>query len=131
MIIPALALLLAAAPAADTPSAGKATKFNTLIVFGEDACPQSNQDEIVVCARLPENERYRLPKRLREKRRTEGPASVAWGRKVETLEYVGRMGIPNSCSTNGSGGQTGCFQQFMRQARAEREAAAQEAADIP
>lgn len=118
-------LLLAAVPAAGP---AEPTRFQTLTVFGADACPRSSADEVVVCARLPESERYRVPKRLRERRSKPGAASVAWGRKVEALEYVGRVGTPNSCSPVGSGGFTGCFQQFMRQARAEREADAAERA---
>lgn len=118
-----LALLLAAAaPAADAP-APEPTRFNTLMVFGSDPCPRSVGDEIVVCARMPENERYRIPKKLRGKKTMDGPTSVAWGRKVDSLEYAGRVGLPNTCSPVGSGGATGCFQQFLAQNRAEREAA--------
>jgi len=125
------ALMLAAAPApADPPAAPEPQRYSTLVVFGDDPCPRSSEDEVVVCARMPENERYRLPKRFRGRKAAEGPASVAWSRKVESMEYVSRMGIPNSCSVQGSFGATGCFQQFMRQARQEREAEAQER-DIP
>jgi hypothetical protein len=121
------ALLLAAAAPAETPPK-EPERYATLTVFGNDACPKSRSDEILVCARLPESERYRIPGKLRGKRKTEGPASVAWSKKVESLEFVSRVGTPNSCSPVGSGGLTGCFQQFMRQAREEREAAKADAA---
>lgn len=122
------ALLAAAAVPGVPPPAAEPSRYATLTVFGADSCPRSTSEEIVVCARLPESERYRIPKQLRGKRSISGPTSVAWGRKVESLEYVGRVGTPNSCSPVGSGGATGCFQQFMRQARQEREAEAAERA---
>ncbi len=115
-----LALLLAAAAPATPPP--EPARFSTLMVFGNDSCPRSSGDEIVVCARLPESERYRIPKALRGKKTMDGPTSVAWGRKVDSLEYAGRVGLPNTCSPVGSGGATGCFQQFIAQNRAEREA---------
>lgn len=130
ILLPAL-LLAAAQPAVAPPSAPEPQRYNTLVVFGDDPCPRSSDTEVVVCARMPENERYRLPKRFRGKKASEGPESVAWGRKVESLEYVSRVGRPNSCSVVGSFGATGCFQQFIRQAREEREAEQQEKNDIP
>jgi hypothetical protein len=106
-------------------------KMTTLVVYGNDPCPRSSDEEIVVCARQPESDRYRVPKRFRGK--APGPESVtgSWANTVRDLEYVGRQGTPNSCSVIGSGGQTGCFARFLAQARAERAAARSEAAAIP
>lgn len=104
-------------------------KIATLIVYGDDPCPQGQGNEIIVCGREPESERYRVPKRFRGKK-TE-PAQQAWSNTVRQLEYVSRIGTPNSCSPVGSGGATGCYQQLMRQAREEREEARREAAGIP
>jgi hypothetical protein len=95
-------------------------RFEHLLVFGNDACPQSTEEQINVCARLPESERYRIPKRFRQLKKGDA-ASRSWGDRVRTLETVSRFGRPNSCSPVGSGGQTGCLQQFLRQAREERE----------
>ncbi len=106
----------AAAPADDSPE----PRMASLIVFGNDACPRSNDQEIVVCARLPEAERYRIPKRFRGKRSADAPAPDSWTNRVSTLESVSREGLPNSCSVVGSGGQTGCFQQFLHQAYQDR-----------
>ena len=105
----------------------------TLIVFGNDPCPRSTNDEIVVCARLPEAERYRIPKRFRGKRPADAPAPDTWTNRVSTLESVSRAGLPNSCSAVGSGGQTGCYQQFLHQAYQDRQAAKAEKAqsDVP
>ena len=105
-------------PVAIPIDVGQPEKMSTLIVFGNDPCPQSSGDEIVVCARQPESERYRLPKQFRGKKRDAGGDS--WGDRVSSLEYVGRAGTPNSCSPVGSGGQTGCYTQFLQQSRAER-----------
>ncbi len=104
-------------------------KMTTLIVYGDDPCPQSKSDEIVVCARQPENERYRVPKPFRGKK--PDPAQESWTNTVSALEYVGKAGTPNSCSPVGSGGQTGCYDQFLRQAREERRQSTQDGKAIP
>lgn len=127
-------LLLSATPSVGKPrplsdEVAPPEKMTTLIVYGNDPCPQSNSDEIVVCARQPEAERYRIPKRFR--RSKPDAAHESWTNTVSSLEYVGRAGTPNSCSPVGSGGQTGCYDQFVRQAREERRQAASNAASVP
>ncbi len=93
-------------------------RVNQLIVYGTDPCPQStNNDEIVVCARLPENDRFRIPPNLRGD--PNDPANQSWANRAIELSYVGRTGT-DSCSTVGPGGFTGCQQQLINQARAER-----------
>ena len=72
---------------------------------------------INVCARLPEEDRFRVPPNLRDN--PNDPASQAWAEPAIELSYVGRTGI-DSCSTVGGGGFTGCFNQIVNQARAER-----------
>lgn len=98
-------------------------------VFGNDPCPKGVGDEIVVCARLPESERYRIPKPLRDSKVARRDQS--WVARVRDLEETGREGRPNSCSAVGSGGQTGCFQKFMRDAHAQKEADAAAASEVP
>jgi hypothetical protein len=113
--------LLAAAPAgAQAPSAPKAAaepKISTMIVYGNDPCPPSTDDTIIICGREDEKERYRIPKSLRGD--PNDPKSQAWASRATALEYAGRSGI-GSCSTVGPGGASGCFNQIVRQARAER-----------
>lgn len=119
------AALALAAPAGAQNQAGTTgavtpeteVKVNQLIVFGNDPCPRST-DEITVCARRPEADRYRIPAPLRT---TEGPESNSWTNRASELQYVGRTG-PQSCSTVGPGGPSGCLQQLINQARAERQA---------
>lgn len=95
----------------------KEPKISQLIVYGEDACPQSSDDEIIVCARKPERERYRIPENLRSD--PNDPKNQSWANKATELQYVGRSGI-GSCSTSGPGGMTGCLEQMIRQAYQER-----------
>jgi hypothetical protein len=118
----AAASALVSAPAgAQTPSATAAAeaeeKVNQLIVYGEDPCPPSTDDQITVCARRPEGDRFRIPKALRDDPNDRGGES--WAERASALEYVGRSGI-GSCSATGPGGMIGCFNQLVRQARAER-----------
>jgi hypothetical protein len=107
--------------AQDRASAGVAddasVKINQLIVYGDDPCPESTADQITVCARKGEGERFRIPEALRDDPRA--PGRESWTNRAEALEYVGRSGT-DSCSPVGAGGFTGCFTQLMRQARAER-----------
>ena len=107
------ALLLPAAPAA---AQGPDEKVNMVIVYGEDECPQPKGDEITVCARKGENERYRIPEALRG---SESPQNDAWNNKVLAYEMVGKTGTL-SCSPVGGGGFTGCAQQLINKAYAEK-----------
>src|SRR4051794_5410297 len=93
-------------------------KVSEVIVYGTDPCPRSSDDEIVVCARKPEAERYRIPERLRQGGSLQ--SRQAWAARAKQFETVGRTGI-NSCSAVGPGGYTGCEQQLINQAFNERE----------
>ncbi|KRA81512.1 TrbC/VirB2 family protein [Altererythrobacter sp. Root672] len=99
-------------PAAAQDEAGD--KVNTVIIYGDDECPPSVDGEIVVCARLDESERFRIPRPLRE---SNSPANQAWSQRVRSYETVGSFG-PMSCSPVGGGGQTGCTAQFIEAAYA-------------
>ena len=107
--------LLAAAPA--TAQAAPEPKISTMIIYGDDTCPPSTDDTIVVCARKPEGDRFRIPEILRGD--PNDPKNQAWAERATALEYAGRTGI-GSCSTVGPGGASGCFNQLVRSYRAER-----------
>jgi hypothetical protein len=113
----AAAALASAASAAPPASTADEQKVNALIVYGNDPCPRSSGDEIVVCARKPESERYRIPPNLRDD--PNNPLNQSWANRAQSLEYVGRTGI-NSCSTVGPAGYTGCLSQLITEAKAER-----------
>ncbi|MEO8546784.1 MAG: hypothetical protein ABI422_00310 [Sphingomicrobium sp.] len=117
----ALAGGLAALPG--PAAAQNSDRISEIIVFGTDPCPRSTDDQVVVCARKPETERYRIP----EKMRPSGPRQTrqAWANQARALETVGATGI-NSCSPVGPAGFTGCLSQVIKQARAESNEAATE-----
>lgn len=93
-------------------------RISFLVTFGDDKCPESIGNEIVVCAAAPESERYRIPKELRTTDDVTGETS--WTTAVENLDEYARAGRPDSCSVNGSGGFTGCTQAMLRDWFAER-----------
>jgi hypothetical protein len=105
-----------ATPPGAGPNADE-VKVNQLIVYGSDECPKSTTDQITVCARLPDAERYRIPPDLRDLPNT--ALRESWTRKVERLEMVGLTGT-GSCSAVGQGAAAGCLGQLIRQAGEER-----------
>ena len=109
-----LAAGLAALPA---PALAQSSKVSEIVVFGTDPCPRSTDDEVVVCARKPEAERYRIPERYRQTGSRQSRES--WANRAIAFETYGRTGI-NSCSPVGPGGFTGCTQQLINQAVKER-----------
>ena len=114
ILAPLALAAITAAPA--TAQGAPEPKVNQLIVFGEDACPQSTDDTITVCARKGEGERFRIPELLREH---SSPQNEAWNNKVLAYETVGRSGTM-SCSPSGAGGWTGCSGKLINQAYAEK-----------
>ena len=116
-----------AAEPADTAAPDPMRRTISLVVYGDDPCPKNEGDEIVVCARRPESERYRIPKPLREKPVPVG--APGWASQVAQMEQAGRAIIPGSCSVNGSYGFTGCTAAMIRQWFAERRMEASK--DIP
>ncbi len=107
-------LALVSGPAAAQEQGGD--RVNTLIVYGDDECPKSEGNEIVVCARMDEGERYRIPERLRQ---SDDPANNAWSNRVQAFEAVGDFG-PLSCTPVGAGGELGCTAEMIEAAFAER-----------
>ena len=91
--------------------------MSEIIVYGTDPCPRSTDDEIVVCARKPESERFRIPEALRQGGSLQ--SRQAWAARAKQFETVGATGI-NSCSPVGPGGWTGCTEQVINQAFTER-----------
>jgi len=106
-------------PDADQVADRAPDRESTILVYGDDACPPSTDNEVVVCARRPEEERYRIPRSLR---RSGQRQEQAWGARVESLEEVSRDMRPNSCSVVGTYGQSGCMQAMIRQWFNERRA---------
>jgi hypothetical protein len=117
LFAPALAAATALSlPAPALAQEGPEEKYNQIIVYGDDPCPQSTGDEIIVCARLDEGERYRIPQILRD---SGSPENTAWTERVRELETVGAFGTL-SCTPTGPGGALGCTQKLIDQAYAEK-----------
>ena len=116
---PLAALALVAPMLAATPAHAQA-RDRVLIIYGDEQCPTSGGEEIVVCVRKPASEQFRIPEELRSSGEGLQPS---WSEKAKSIEYVGASGI-GSCSPTGPGGASGCLKQMIDQARAERRALA-------
>ena len=82
---------------------------------------RESEDEVVVCARQPEEERYRVPPALRERR--DRPSETSWPARNEMLEEDARTQRPDSCSVVGSGGhrlQAAFIRQWYNERRSQR-----------
>jgi hypothetical protein len=110
-------LTLALGALSASPAAAQRAQPSQIIVYGTDPCPRTTDDDVVVCYRRPESERFRLPEVLRPS----GPRQVgqSWSRQAEALNNVGSTGL-NKCSPVGPMGVAGCAQQEINQAFRER-----------
>jgi hypothetical protein len=119
----AILALLAAGSAATAQKQGPAhpppEKIKQVLVYGEDKCPAPEEGELLICGRMDERERYRIPKTLRGD--PKAPENQSWANKVKAVEYVGRTGTL-SCTPVGGGGFTGCLNQMIDKAYAEKAA---------
>lgn len=119
-LLAAAILYMPALPAQDKPAPSEIPeRISFLVAFGDEKCRAAVGDEIVVCATVPESERYRIPLALRKKE-IETVTDKSWTSAVESLDEFARAVRPNSCSVNGSDGFTGCTQAMLRQWFAER-----------
>lgn len=126
-LISAAAMAVSAAYAGlPVPAEAQAQAPNVaeIIVYGTDPCPRSTEDQVVVCARRPEAERYRIPPNMRQSGTPQEMQS--WAVRSKNLETVGQTGI-NSCSPVGPAGYTGCLQRVIDEARGERKHQADDA----
>lgn len=109
------AALALAVPAAAQDEGGD--RVNMVIAYSEDECPEASAEgEIVVCEILVEADRYRIPQNLRQ---SGSPENTSWARRVQTIRYIGEFGTM-SCDPAGAGGITGCTQQLIDAAYADR-----------
>lgn len=93
-------------------------RIRNVALRATEQCPPSTGDEIIVCSVI--DEPYRIPKQFR--RLAPSAENRSWVARTEELDDVGRVagGLPDTCSTVGNGGQTGCTQQLINQWRAAR-----------
>lgn len=104
-----------ASPAAAQEQSGE--RINMVIAYDENECPEPTvEGEIVVCEILVEAERYRIPSNLRQ---SDSPQNISQTRRLEKIRYIGEFGTM-SCDPAGAGGFTGCTQQLIDAAYADR-----------
>jgi len=94
-----------------------------LIIYGNDKCPEGT-----ICIRAKESDRYRIPQSLRSG--PLAPQDQPWAQRAASIANVGAAGT-GSCSNSGAGGWTGCWNQQMKAARAEKKQNAQAEAESP
>lgn len=105
---------LGAVPAAAQPAQVQRDQVRQVIVYGNDPCPRGTGDDIIVCARRPETERYRLPPETTPPRTGDQRSALQRDQEVREAAATGT----ESCSTVGPGGQTGCLLQSINKSRA-------------
>ena len=109
---------LTAAPLAWAAPAAAQQAPGVLLIYGNDKCPTNKDgEEIIVCQRLDESERFRIPKDLRDAEVK--PQQESWAVRQQDALTTGATGT-GSCSAVGANGSTGCFVQQATQARQER-----------
>jgi hypothetical protein len=119
----ATAIVMADFAALPAPAEAQQNSVAEIIVYGTDPCPRSTDDQVVVCARRPETERYRIPEKYRPGGTRQQTDS--WANKARVIETVGATGI-NSCSPVGPGGYTGCLTRVIKEAREQRKQSAED-----
>lgn len=116
--VPALAQSSLKPPASTD---GTQPREKLVIVYGNDACPKSeDKNEIIVCSRRPDEERYRIPPAVRNDIGKPGAGSR---NALVGQAPGGAGGSIGSCTNIGPGGGTGCQQQMQDNYRAEKKAA--------
>jgi hypothetical protein len=118
------------APAGD----GSQPRQRLVTVFGTEPCPKpTSADEVVVCARLPESEVFRIPTPLRQAERRDSPfesnrnlllgdASGGAGGSIGSCTAVGAGGMMGGCTqrqvdawANDRAGRMGASEEVPRQ----------------
>jgi hypothetical protein len=100
-----------------------------LDVYGDDPCPSSNGQEIVVCKRHPRNDQFRIPQALRS---SEPAPQALGGGALAAVQTTGGTGAQiQSCNAIGAGVNAGCLQKETDAWKAEKNAEKQAEGSIP
>ena len=101
--LPSLTLATAALtlPMLAVPEPALAQRVSEIIVYGTDPCPRSTDDQVVVCARKPESERFRIPENLRQGGSLQ--SRQAWANRAIAFETYGKTGINSFMISYGEG----------------------------
>ncbi|MDE2339781.1 MAG: hypothetical protein KGL21_01765 [Alphaproteobacteria bacterium] len=104
-----ISILVIALFAAVPGTASAQASEGVTVIYGNDKCPTNEKgEEITVCARQPESERFRIPKDLRSGGKYADRES--WAVTSHDLLNAGASG-PGSCTNSGLGAWTGCSTQ--------------------
>lgn len=114
LLVLTAAALATGAFAAPAAAQDAEVKVNQIYIQEGEECPASTEDTITVCGILTDP--YRIPENLRS---SDSPQNESWGERAESFQMVGDFGIL-SCSTAGRGGPTGCTQELIDNAYAEK-----------
>jgi hypothetical protein len=129
-----LSLALLASAAAGTaslvaPPALAQSQDRIIDVYGDDKCPSSGGQEIVICKRHPAQEKYRIPKDLREQ---EPDMHKLPGQGAMAVNTTGQTGVQvNSCNAIGAGVAAGCVKQSADAWKAQQRADKKAEAGVP
>jgi hypothetical protein len=115
MLLRSLSLLAAVAPAflVAAPAEAQRRPVRQVIIYGNDPCPRGSDNEVVVCARRPESERYRLPQSTRPPDPEARQSALERDQEHREAADTGT----DSCSAVGPGGQTGCLLDRINRSR--------------
>ena len=133
LLILSLALSGAAATsfAAPAPVLAQISQDRVIDVYGDEKCPSSNGQQIVVCHRHDLKEKYRIPKDLRDSE----PEPQAAGGNIGALSAVnttGGTGVQiQSCNAIGAGVNAGCTKSQLDNWKAQQRAKKKEEEGVP
>lgn len=132
LLILSLALSGAAMPfAAPAPVFAQISQDRVIDVYGDEKCPSSNGQQIVVCHRHDLKEKYRIPKDLRDSE----PEPQAAGGNVGAASAVattGGTGVQvQSCNAIGAGVNAGCTKSQLDNWKAQQRAQKKQEEGIP
>ena len=98
-------------------------------IYGDDPCPASNGQEILVCNRHPRNDQFRIPKALRD---SEAAPQALGGTAVAAVNTTGGTGAQvQSCNAIGAGVNAGCLKKEADAWHQQKKADAAAEAAIP
>jgi len=116
---------------ASTPALAQISQDRVIDVYGDEKCPSSNGQQIVVCHRHDLKEKYRIPKDLRDSE----PEPQAAGGNVGAASAVattGGTGVQvQSCNAIGAGVNAGCTKSQLDNWKAQQRAQKKQEEGVP
>jgi hypothetical protein len=105
------------------------TQDRVITIYGNDKCPSDQGQGIVVCRRMPETERYRIPKDLRD---AAPPPQAVGSNAAAAVNTTGGSGVQiKSCNAIGAGVNDGCMVSELNNWKAQQRAAKKAEAAVP